>query len=132
MERESPKKKDTNAEERRARSLENKSRSFTRKITPLRGGLVREMIRCGRANCKCASGSLHGPYYYRVWMARGRRFKAYVRKADLEQTKAGIEALHAQKRKRQEEAAEIKAILRENRETHRRLYAILRLGGLKV
>src|SRR5437588_12698385 len=71
---------------------------FTPKIEPLRGGLVGEMIRCGRANCKCASGSLHGPYYYRVWMMRGRRFKTYVKKADLERIKAGIDALCAQKR----------------------------------
>ena len=55
-----------------------------------------------------------------------------LKKADLEAIKAGIEALRAQKRKHQEEAAEIKAMLRENRETHRRLYAILRLGGLEL
>ena len=29
-----------------------KSRGFTRKIGPLHGGLVREMIRCGRTNYK--------------------------------------------------------------------------------
>ena len=125
-------KKDTHAGKSRARSPEKKPRSFTRKIAPLRGGLVRELIRCGRANCKCASGSLHGPYHYRVWMARGRRYKSYVKKADLEQTKAGIAALRTQKRRQQEELAEINAILRENRETHRRLYAILRLGGVKL
>jgi len=87
---------------------------------------------CGRDNCRCARGYKHGPFFYHVWYVRGRRHKRYARKADLGRIESGIEALRAQKRKRQEEAAEIKALLRENRETHRRLYAILRLGGITI
>ena len=111
---------------------EKKSGGFTRKIAPIQGGLVREMIRCGRSNCKCVNGSLHGPYYYHVWMVQGIRYKAYVKKADFDRIKAGIEAFHAKRREQQQERAEIKAILRDNREAHRNLYAILRLRGFKI
>ena len=87
---------------------------------------------CGRDNCRCAKGYKHGPFFYHVRYVEGIRYKTYVKKADLERVRASIEALRAQKRKRQEEAAELQAILRGNRETQRRLYAILRLGGLKL
>jgi hypothetical protein len=111
---------------------EKKSESFTPKIEPLRGGILIQFKRCGRSNCKCINGSLHGPYYYRVWMVRGIRFKSYVRKADFDRIKAGIEAFQAQRREQQQERAEIKTILRENREAHRNLYAILKLRGFKL
>lgn len=115
-----------------ARAQKKKSAEFTRKIKPLRGGLVREMVRCGRANCKCVNGSLHGPYYYRVWMVRGIRHKTYVKKADLERIKAGIEAFQAHRRKQQQSAEELKAMLQELREASRNVYAILRLRGFKL
>lgn len=109
-----------------------KSGSFTPKIEPLQGGILTQFKRCGRSNCKCVSGSLHGPYYYRVWMLRGIRFKSYVRKADFDRIKAGIEAFQAQRRAQQQEREEIKTILRENRETRRYLNAILRLRGFNI
>ena len=125
-------KKDTDARNSRARSTEKKSAGFTRKIAPSRGSLAREMIRCGRANCKCANGSLHGPYYYRVWMARGIRYKAYVKKAEVERIKATIEIFRARRRKQQASAAEAKTMLREIREEGGNVYASLRLRGVKI
>ena len=126
------KKKDTNASNSHARAAEKKSGDFTRKIEPLHGGLVREMVHCGRTNCKCVNGSLHGPYHYRVWMVRGRRFKKYVKKADFDRIKTSIEAFRTKRCERQQFKEEIKTILRENREAHRRLYAILRFRGFKI
>jgi hypothetical protein len=111
---------------------QKKSEDFTRKIEPLRGGLVREMIRCGRPNCKCANGSLHGPYYYRVWMVQGVRYKSYVKKADFDRIRAGIRAFRAQWRDQQKADAEFRAMLREIREASRNIYSILRLRGFKL
>lgn len=91
-----------------------------------------EMIRCGRSNCKCTNGSLHGPYYYRVWMVQGIRYKTYVKKADFDRINAGIEAFRAQRREQQQSAEELKTMLREIREASRNVYAILRLRGFKV
>ena len=127
------KKKDTRKQNRLPHACaEKKSGDSTRKIAPLWGGLVREMIRCGRSNCRCASGSLHGPYYYRVWMVRGTRYKAYVKKTDVEQVKTTIETFRAHRREQQQSAAEVKTMLRESREERRNLYAILRLRGVKI
>ena len=133
MEGELIEKKDTRKQNCLPRvGTEKKSGDSTRKIAPLGGGLVREMIRCGRATCKCANGSPHGPYYYRVWMVRGIRYKAYVKKADVDRIKATIETFRAQRRKQQESAAEAKTMMREIREERRNVYAILRLRGVKI
>lgn len=126
-------KKDTTSKKCRPRARhKKKSSDFTRKIEPVRGGLVREMIRCGRSNCKCADGSLHGPYYYRVWMVQGVRYKTYVKKAEFDRINSGIEAFRAQRREQQQADAELRTMLREIREASRNVYAILRLRGFKV
>ena len=45
----------------------------------LRGSLIAERKRCGKPNCRCARGELHGPYYYRRWRDEsGRQRKEYV------------------------------------------------------
>jgi hypothetical protein len=37
-----------------------------------------EGVRCGKANCKCATGDLHGPYWYAYWTEKGRLRSKYV------------------------------------------------------
>jgi hypothetical protein len=57
----------------------------------LKGVVLPQWVRCGKANCRCASGKgadLHGPYYYRFWRERGRLRKKYVPQRDLEATRA--------------------------------------------
>ena len=71
-------------------SREKKPEDFTPKIEPLRGGILTQFKQCGRSNCRCATGYLHGPYYYRVWMVRGERIKKYVKKSELSGVQAGI------------------------------------------
>jgi hypothetical protein len=46
------------------------------------GGLTYrlERVRCGKENCKCASGELHGPYCYAYWSEGGRTRSKYVGK----------------------------------------------------
>jgi hypothetical protein len=48
--------------------------------------------RCGKSNCRCVRGELH-PAYFRFWTEDGRRRKAYVRRADLEETRAACARL---------------------------------------
>ena len=43
-----------------------------------------QYVRCGKSGCKCASGLLHGPYFYCFWREDGKLKKAYVRKTDVE------------------------------------------------
>ena len=42
------------------------------------GSLHLEFKRCGRPNCRCARGVLHGPYFYRHWREEGRQKKEYI------------------------------------------------------
>lgn len=39
-----------------------------------------ERVRCGKEKCKCASGELHGPYWYAYWSEGGRTRSQYVGK----------------------------------------------------
>ena len=39
-----------------------------------------ERVRCGKSNCKCAKGSLHGPYWYGYWSEGGKTKSMYVGK----------------------------------------------------
>ena len=109
---------------------EKKSVEISPKTQPIRGSLMAQYKRCGRDNCRCAKDFKHGPFFYHVWYVQGERFKKYVRKSDFDRIKASIEAFQAQRREQQQSRAEIEAILRENREARRNLYAILR--GIKL
>jgi hypothetical protein len=39
-----------------------------------------ERVRCGKEKCRCASGELHGPYWYAYWSEGGRTRSQYVGK----------------------------------------------------
>lgn len=69
----------------------------------LPGVVCAQYIRCGKPNCRCARGELHGPFYYRFWRDHnGRQHKVYVRKADLEKVRNACEA----RQREQEEVRE--------------------------
>jgi hypothetical protein len=103
-----------------------------RKIEPLSGYLLAQRVKCGRANCKCAEGFLHGPYYYRVWNEDGKRFKEYVRKADLPSVIAGIEARHQQEAEIRASNEEARAIWELIKSENQQLKAWLKSHGVKL
>lgn len=105
-------KKDTNAraEQAGAGAREKISRHLLPKIEPIPGSVVAQMVRCGRVNCRCAKGELHGPYYRRVFVEAGKARGKYVRKAEVERVSIGCEA-----RKRQE-SDQRRELLRAKRE----------------
>jgi hypothetical protein len=39
-----------------------------------------EYIRCGKEECKCTSGDLHGPYWYAYWNENGKTKSRYIGK----------------------------------------------------
>src|SRR5438552_1243775 len=51
-----------------------------------------QWVRCGRENCRCANGDLHGPYLYRFYREGGRLRKAYVKRADVAAVMAACRA----------------------------------------
>jgi hypothetical protein len=58
----------------------------------LPGVVCAQWVRCGRRQCRCATGQLHGPYHYRFWRQGGRLRKEYVRPADLAHVRAACAA----------------------------------------
>ncbi len=58
-------------------------------LRPLCGSLRRRSIRCGKNNCQCKRGRLHGPYhYFEPSKCRGKW--QYVSKEELENVQNGI------------------------------------------
>jgi hypothetical protein len=39
-----------------------------------------ERVRCGKVNCRCSGGELHGPYWYAYWTEGGRIRSRYLGK----------------------------------------------------
>jgi hypothetical protein len=47
------------------------------------GAVCAQSVRCGKKNCRCQSGDLHGPYFYYFFRKGGKLIKRYVRKTDV-------------------------------------------------
>ena len=124
MKASSKRKKDVRAmKAREGKPSEKKSAETTTKIEPLRGSLEQRFIRCGRSNCKCAKGELHGPYYLRRWQRRGKRCSKYVKKRDVFVT---FHAVSEYKRNKQETRELIRSINESGNTIWRTMRAILR------
>lgn len=42
------------------------------------GGFVERWLKCGKANCRCQQGELHGPYYYLSVLEQGKPRMIYL------------------------------------------------------
>jgi hypothetical protein len=80
------------------RARENASRGDARKkradslpkilrYVRLGGTLQRQMVKCGKPNCKCARGELHEAFYL-FYSRRGVQLKFYVRRDDVAKVRA--------------------------------------------
>lgn len=68
-----------------------KSKKPFPKIPPdrlLNGAVCASYAKCSKPNCKCARGSLHGPYYHRYQWHNGRVIKEYIRLSDVDDVRA--------------------------------------------
>ncbi len=76
--------------------------SFRYSDPKLAGVIVKEAVRCGKRNCRCAQGRPHRWYYYlyyRVLTERGWKLKKeYVPKARVRALRSRIRAAKAQER----------------------------------
>ena len=64
------------------------------KIAP--GAVCAQMVRCGKKNCKCARGELHGPYFYHFVRVDGMLVKKYVKAKDVAAMYAACETRRQQ------------------------------------
>lgn len=110
-------------EEGEATLNEKKSEKIAPKM--LMGYLMTQYKRCGRKNCKCASGALHGPYYYRVWTINGERRKKYVPKSEFKLAVEQTSAFRRFRAKRRAELEDMQLYIAENRQRTRKIYAMM-------
>ena len=54
------------------------------------GSLQEQWVRCGKTNCKCSRGILHGPYFYLFVSMSNGVSKTYVRRSDVPALRAVI------------------------------------------
>ena len=96
--------------------LEQEKCRSVRKMTPLRGTLRAELVRCGKPSCRCARGERHGPYFYRRWREGGRQRRQYVRPGDAGHVRAALaewRRLHPPARSMRDELADLRRLLRQ-------------------
>jgi hypothetical protein len=53
--------------------------------------LVSHRVRCGKPDCRCATGDPHGPYHFLLWREGGVQRRRYVRQSEVEAVLAVIE-----------------------------------------
>lgn len=73
------------------------------------GSLHLEFKKCGRPNCRCGGGLLHGPYVYRHRREGGRQKKEYVPIRRLSEVALEMERQRAEA----ERPAEVRRVLKE-------------------
>jgi uncharacterized coiled-coil DUF342 family protein len=66
-------------------------------LMPLSGSLRRRMIRCGKKNCRCRKGQLHGPYNYFV-PSKCRGKWQYITEEDITKIEQGVADWKKQKK----------------------------------
>ena len=55
------------------------------------GAICEQYVKCGRSNCRCNSGELHGPYHYHFYRDElGKLRKRYVRRDEVKGKRAEL------------------------------------------
>lgn len=118
--------------ERGARVTKTKNQKLPPKKAPemLAGYVEARMVKCGKAGCKCERGELHGPYFYHFTWIGGRRFKSYVRRADVAERRAACEAYRQLQRELLAGRREWQRTLNRARELFKMLSGAERAGWL--
>lgn len=62
-------------------------------LDPKTAYLAKHSVRCGKANCRCASGNRHVSWRL-VWWEFGRKRHRYVRQSDLDAVQSAIDEVN--------------------------------------
>jgi hypothetical protein len=74
----------------RGTGMKTKTENLLPKTIP--GAICVQLVRCGKSNCKCARGELHGPYFYHFVRVNGALVKRYVKAKDAPTMRAACAA----------------------------------------
>lgn len=61
------------------------------------GAVCVQWKKCGKSNCKCVRGALHGPYYAHFVRRNGKLIKRYVRLSQAEQATVQCQTTRTQR-----------------------------------
>jgi uncharacterized coiled-coil DUF342 family protein len=89
-------------------------------LKPRSGSLRRRMIKCGKKNCRCRKGQLHGPYNYFV-PSKCRGKWQYITEEDITKIEQGVADWKTQKKI----DAEIKDVLARLKEIKREMTELI-------
>ena len=83
------------------------------KTFPKTPALVRHPVRCGKPNCRCATGERHESWRLVWWDRTGRQRHRYVPKAELDSVRAIVEWRRAFDRANRVTLADMLRLLKE-------------------
>lgn len=106
---------------KKAKSINGKPLPKTAPDGMLNGAVCAQYKRCGKRNCRCARGELHGPYFYRFQWQEGRVVKEYIRLDDVEKVRAACARYRAMQDKLREGRQHFQLLLSQLRSTLRGL-----------
>jgi len=78
--------------------MKNKTEHLLPKMIP--GAVCAQMVRCGKRNCQCTRGDLHGPYFYQFARVNRVLVKRYVKARDVDQVRAACNVRRQEERRR--------------------------------
>ncbi len=90
------------------------------------GTVHTQFVRCGKSNCRCANGELHGAYYYHFVRVGGRLRKRYLKASEVEEIQAACLARQVAKKREIKSTKELWDALRTLREELRRMTDLYR------
>src|SRR5262245_64530123 len=92
----------------------------------LPGYVCQQWKRCGKRNCRCSKGQLHGPYFYRFGWKNGRQFKEYVRLADVPEVRQACRIYREQRAEERRECQRVRELLASLRKYEFQVRALIR------
>jgi hypothetical protein len=95
----------------------------TQKLLPkmMPGTVHAQFVKCGKQNCKCSRGELHGAYFYHFVRVGGRLRKRYLKADQVEQTQIACSNRQREEKERIESSRRFWEEFRELRQELREL-----------
>lgn len=93
----------------------------TEKVLPkiMLGTVHAQFVRCGKPNCKCSRGELHGAYYYHFVRVQGKLRKRYLKASEVDEAQRACALRQIEVKAQREKSQTTWQTLRELRESLR-------------
>jgi hypothetical protein len=107
--------------------MKTKTENLLPKI--LQGTVHTQFVRCGKENCKCARGELHGAYYYHFVRVDGKLRKRYLKASKVEEIQKACLSRQEHERAQREDTKSVWQLIRQLRENLRETSNLYILRG---